>query len=1042
MELTSAVQQLLNAGEGIVCKAALDSILVQESTWERKHTVLAIVKYISNEEDAFFVFTHNGNVNSGLDLRICNAIPIKGHFKYSYHVESKEAGSYIPMQISTNNLQLNFEVIYNQRTSGFVAQMKESTLNSISKITRGISPQFSWLSKYVNQVGRTPQLSTDHVTQNQESNVQTSATAVGAQSSQQHRTNPFVQPNVYSPPLQTNARPTSYVNPHASSHPSHNPYVNVPVDPLTRHSHVGSHPLRRHHAIRDPRTASLIDFDINSSAYAELDLSGNRGSTFTSYVDKNGSAFQENQGNSSFYLTSGGTASSSTQKAQPLVGFEDNFLDLSINRSSSSNTSLSTTSTESPYEYKSLDSFENDAGYAKLKPIVKPAGVREEILKRRESEYTYPHPFKLFVGTWNVNGQNAVELLTPWLAQSKSAPDMYVVGFQELDLSKEAFLFNDSPREEEWFKAVEAALHKSATYRKIKLIRLVGMMLIAFVQERHHPFVSNVMAETVGTGIMGKMGNKGGVAIRFEFHNTSFCFVNTHLAAHVEEFERRNQDFHDICQRMMFEREGKTALSVFHHDKLIWLGDLNYRIDYYDSETVKAYIQKGDYDILLQNDQLNHQRKQKKVFTGFNEGHIKFPPTYKYDTGTDRWDSSEKQRAPAWCDRILYKGNEIMQLDYSYHKALKLSDHKPVSSNFEIVVKVIDEKKYRDVVEEEIRNQDRVENEALPQVTLENNQLEFENVKFMEPRTKKVSLANTGQTGVHFKFVNKLEDKHFCKPWLKVEPSEAYFLPGDLVELTVRILVDKNTAAALNCGEDKIEDILVLHLENGKDYYITINGNYIASCFGSSIEALTRMHCPIRDMDPKDVTALEQGKSDFDSVQKFDIPKEIWMIVDHLFRNGLKQEDLFRQEGLKNEILDIKDCLDLGIPEEIPGSIHSVAESLMLFLESLREPVIPFKYYQKCLDSSNNFVLCKQVMGMIPTSHKNVFKYLTAFIRELLFNSDENKLDAKTLSTMFGSLFLRTQNASQLEKSGRTSLSVARKKASFVYQFLINEYDD
>uniref|UniRef100_L2GDX6 Phosphatase family protein n=1 Tax=Colletotrichum fructicola (strain Nara gc5) TaxID=1213859 RepID=L2GDX6_COLFN len=62
-------------------------------------------------------------------------------------------------------------------------------------------------------------------------------------------------------------------------------------------------------------------------------------------------------------------------------------------------------------------------------------------------------------------------------------------------------------------------------------------------------------------------------------------------------------------------------------------------------------------DSLLPHDQLRRIIQEKKAFhDGWREGPITFLPSYKYDVGTiSLFDSSEKQRAPSWCDRILYR---------------------------------------------------------------------------------------------------------------------------------------------------------------------------------------------------------------------------------------------------------------------------------------------------------------------------------------------------------------------------------------------------
>ncbi|XP_022870252.1 type I inositol polyphosphate 5-phosphatase 5-like, partial [Olea europaea var. sylvestris] len=191
---------------------------------------------------------------------------------------------------------------------------------------------------------------------------------------------------------------------------------------------------------------------------------------------------------------------------------------------------------------------------------------------------------------------------------------------------------------------------------------------------------------------------QGCISISMTLHQTSFCFVCSHLASGEKEGDelRRNTDVAEILKGTQFARICKSPSRgmperIINHDRTIWLGDLNYRVALSYEET-RFLLEDNDWDSLLEKDQLNMERESGRVFSGWNEGRIFFAPTYKYSDNSDSYTgetvkSKKKRRTPAWCDRILWRGNGIEQLSYIRGES-RFSDHRPVCAVFAVKVEM------------------------------------------------------------------------------------------------------------------------------------------------------------------------------------------------------------------------------------------------------------------------------------------------------------------------------------------------------------------
>ncbi|KAL9623106.1 MAG: hypothetical protein Q9160_002620 [Pyrenula sp. 1 TL-2023] len=353
----------------------------------------------------------------------------------------------------------------------------------------------------------------------------------------------------------------------------------------------------------------------------------------------------------------------------------------------------------------------------------------ENWMQVNDVEYCRFREIYASVITWNAGACNPFEIRSDFIADAihpENPPEILVFGFQELvDLEDRAVTAKnflgfghkkkDASKAEhisrvyrEWrdylSRSINRYMGSRASYGELHTSSLIGLFTCVFIKQEERGRIGNLSGSEVKCGMKGHYGNKGALITRFMLDDSSICFVNCHLAAGQTQTSHRNNDIASIleAESLPVERDAEARASKFvsggdgtqilDHEICILNGDLNYRIDSMPRDTVINFIQRNELGKLLERDQMTLSRRRISGFrlSPFVEAPITFAPTYKYDVGTDRYDTSEKKRLPAWCDRLLYRGaGRVKQLEYRRHE-VRMSDHRPVSGTFKMRIKTID----------------------------------------------------------------------------------------------------------------------------------------------------------------------------------------------------------------------------------------------------------------------------------------------------------------------------------------------------------------
>ncbi|XP_042501597.1 type I inositol polyphosphate 5-phosphatase 12-like isoform X2 [Macadamia integrifolia] len=471
-------------------------------------------------------------------------------------------------------------------------------------------------------------------------------------------------------------------------------------------------------------------------------------------------------------------------------------------------------------------------------------------LASKELKYRRLENVKILTGTWNVGqGRASHDSLISWLGSAATDVGIVAVGLQEVEMgagflamsaAKETVGLEGSSIGQWWLDTIGKTLDEGSTFERVGSRQLAGLLIAVWVRTSLRPHVGDVDAAAVPCGFGRAIGNKGAVGLRMRVHDRVMCFVNCHFAAHLEAVNRRNADFDHVYRTMVFTRANAAAVGVSsatqllratnpvgahsedgrpelsEADMVVFLGDFNYRLHGISYDEARDFVSQRCFDWLRERDQLRAEMKAGKVFQGMREGIIRFPPTYKFErhqAGLGGYDSSEKKRIPAWCDRILYRDSRLASVSecslecpvvssiVQYEACMDVtdSDHKPVRCIFFVDIAHVDESIKRMEFGEIMESNETIRSMLeelydVPETIVSTNNIILQNQDTSILRITNKSMKDkamfeiicVGQSTVK---EDGQASEHLPRGsfprWLEVTPAAGIIKPGQIAEVSV-----------------------------------------------------------------------------------------------------------------------------------------------------------------------------------------------------------------------------------------------------------------